>query len=82
MTRFIAGFAIGFSHIWQISLVTLSVVPLIAIFGGTYVYIATGLFAGVRKSYVYAGEIAEEVDIFVRNFLCQNGCHVNHAKLL
>ncbi|XP_008777170.2 ABC transporter B family member 2-like [Phoenix dactylifera] len=61
MTRFIVGTAIGFSYVWQVSLVTLSVVPLIAIFGGTYVYVATGLIAKVRKSYVKAGEIAEEV---------------------
>lgn len=61
ISRFIAGFAIGFVSIWQISLVTLSIVPLIAIAGGIYAYIATGLIARVRKSYVKAGEIAEEV---------------------
>ncbi|XP_020260798.1 ABC transporter B family member 2-like isoform X2 [Asparagus officinalis] len=59
--RFIAGFAIGFSRVWQISLVTLSIVPLIAIAGGIYAYVAVGLIARVRKSYVKAGEIAEEV---------------------
>ncbi|KAG1354245.1 ABC transporter B family member 2 [Cocos nucifera] len=61
ISRFIGGFAIGFAHIWQIGLVTLSIVPLIAIAGGIYAYIATGLIARVRKSYVKAGEIAEEV---------------------
>ncbi|KAL4199569.1 hypothetical protein AMTRI_Chr03g145570 [Amborella trichopoda] len=61
ISRFIAGFAIGFMHVWQLSLVTLSIVPLIAIAGGIYAYIATGLMARVRKSYVKAGEIAEEV---------------------
>ncbi|XP_042438125.1 ABC transporter B family member 2-like [Zingiber officinale] len=61
ISRFIAGFAIGFASVWQISLVTLSIVPLIAIAGGIYAYIATGLIARVRKSYVKAGEIAEEV---------------------
>lgn len=61
VSRFIAGFAIGFSQVWQISLVTLSIVPLIAISGGMYAYIATGLIARVRKSYVKAGNIAEEV---------------------
>ncbi|KAM7525446.1 hypothetical protein LguiA_015348 [Lonicera macranthoides] len=45
----------------KISLVTLSIVPLIAIAGGVYAYIATGLIARVRKSYIKAGEIAEEV---------------------
>lgn len=61
MSRFIAGFAIGFASVWQISLVTLSIVPLIAVAGGIYAYVSTGLLASVRKSYVKAGEIAEEV---------------------
>lgn len=61
ISRFVAGFAIGFIRVWQISLVTLSIVPLIAIAGGIYAYVATGLIARVRKSYVKAGEIAEEV---------------------
>lgn len=61
MSRFVGGFIIGFVRVWQISLVTLSIVPLIALAGGVYAYIATGLIARVRKSYVKAGEIAEEV---------------------
>ncbi|KAL6974800.1 (ABC) transporter [Sarracenia purpurea var. burkii] len=61
ISRFITGFIIGFIRVWQISLVTLSIVPLIAIAGGIYAYVATGLVARVRKSYVKAGEIAEEV---------------------
>ncbi|KAK1577001.1 hypothetical protein Q3G72_018262 [Acer saccharum] len=61
ISRFIAGFIIGFARVWQISLVTLSIVPLIALAGGIYAYVATGLIARVRKSYVKAGEIAQEV---------------------
>ncbi|MBA0563722.1 hypothetical protein Golob_008689, partial [Gossypium lobatum] len=61
ISRFIVGFCIGFARVWQISLVTLSIVPLIAIAGGLYAYVATGLIARVRNSYVKAGEIAEEV---------------------
>lgn len=61
MSRFAVGFIIGFARVWQISLVTLSIVPLIALAGGVYAYIATGLIARVRKSYIKAGEIAEEV---------------------
>ncbi|KAK3158796.1 hypothetical protein QOZ80_2AG0141690 [Eleusine coracana subsp. coracana] len=61
ISRFLAGFAIGFSRVWQISLVTLAIVPLIAIAGGIYAYVTIGLMARVRKSYVKAGEIAEEV---------------------
>ncbi|KAL6550538.1 (ABC) transporter [Orobanche minor] len=61
ISRFVSGFAIGFIRVWQISLVTLSIVPLIAVAGGIYAYVATGLIARVRKSYIKAGEIAEEV---------------------
>ncbi|KAK4802970.1 hypothetical protein SAY86_001173 [Trapa natans] len=61
ISRFLGGFIIGFVRVWQISLVTLSIVPLIALAGGIYAYVATGLIARVRKSYVKAGEIAEEV---------------------
>ncbi|TXG54266.1 hypothetical protein EZV62_019522 [Acer yangbiense] len=61
ISRFISGFIIGFARVWQISLVTLSIVPLIALAGGIYAYVATGLIARVRKSYVKAGEIAQEV---------------------
>uniref|UniRef100_A0A1D1XWC8 ABC transporter B family member 2 n=1 Tax=Anthurium amnicola TaxID=1678845 RepID=A0A1D1XWC8_9ARAE len=60
LSRFVAGFAIGFANVWQISLVTLSIVPLIAIAGGVYAFVAIGLMARVRKSYLKAGEIAEE----------------------
>ncbi|EPS64351.1 hypothetical protein M569_10429, partial [Genlisea aurea] len=61
ISRFVAGFAIGFIRVWQISLVTLSILPLIVLAGGVYAYVTTGLIARVRKSYVQAGEIAEEV---------------------
>lgn len=63
ISRFIVGFAIGFSRVWKISLVTLSIVPLIAIAGGLYAYVTIGLIASVRKSYVRAGEIVEEVNV-------------------
>ncbi|KAK7386619.1 hypothetical protein VNO78_26953 [Psophocarpus tetragonolobus] len=61
ISRFIAGFTIGFVRVWQISLVTLAIVPLIALAGGLYAYVTIGLIGKVRKAYVRAGEIAEEV---------------------
>ncbi|KAG5407101.1 hypothetical protein IGI04_013220, partial [Brassica rapa subsp. trilocularis] len=61
ISRFIAGFAIGFTSVWQISLVTLAIVPLIALAGGMYAFVAIGLIARVRKSYIKAGQVAEEV---------------------
>ncbi|XP_065878935.1 ABC transporter B family member 2 [Euphorbia lathyris] len=61
ISRFVAGFTIGFVRVWQISLVTLSIVPLIALAGGIYAFVTIGLIARMRKSYIKAGEIAEEV---------------------
>lgn len=61
ISRFLSGFIIGFVRVWQISLVTLSIVPLIALAGGCYAYVTIGLIAKMRKSYIKAGEIAEEV---------------------
>ncbi|XP_049415577.1 ABC transporter B family member 2-like [Solanum stenotomum] len=66
ISRFLAGFTIGFIRVWQISLVTLSIVPLIALAGGIYAYVSIGLIARVRKSYIKAGEIAEEVVANIR----------------
>ncbi|WJX59827.1 (ABC) transporter [Trifolium repens] len=54
-------FIIGFFRVWQISIVTLAIVPLIGIAGGLYAYVTFGLIAKVRKSYLRAGEIAQEV---------------------
>ncbi|XP_058747679.1 ABC transporter B family member 2-like [Vicia villosa] len=61
ISRFIAGFIIGFFKVWQTSLVTLAIVPLIAIAGGLYAYVSFGLIAKVRKSYTRARQIAQEV---------------------
>ncbi|KAL9275322.1 ABC transporter B family member 2-like protein [Drosera capensis] len=68
VSRFLGGFIIGFVRVWQISLVTLSIVPFIALAGGVYAYVATGLIARVRKSYIRAGQIAEEVSFAVLFF--------------
>lgn len=69
LSRFVVGFVIGFARIWQISLVTLAIVPVIAISGGIFAYTTTGFAARIRKSYVKAGEIAEEVGFLYFNYL-------------
>lgn len=89
ISRFLAGFTIGFIRVWQISLVTLSIVPLIALAGGIYAYVTIGLIARVRKSYIKAGEIAEEVctpTVWQKSFLIYVGRTllkiVNHRCVL
>ncbi|MCO5555524.1 hypothetical protein L7F22_009069 [Adiantum nelumboides] len=60
MARFIAGFAVGFTSVWQLTLLTLAVVPLMALAGGTYAAVMIGLTSKSQKAYAEAGRIAEE----------------------
>ncbi|KAL2641262.1 hypothetical protein R1flu_008849 [Riccia fluitans] len=66
MARFAAGFAVGFSSVWQLTLVTLAVVPLIAIAGGAYAVTMIGLTSKSQKAYAKAGEIAEQAIAQIR----------------
>jgi hypothetical protein len=61
MARFVSGFAVGFTSVWQLTLVTLAVVPLIALAGGSYAVVMIGLTSRSQKAYSKAGEISEEV---------------------
>lgn len=61
IVTFISGFAIGFSSLWKLALLTLSVVPAIALAGGIYAYALTGLTSKSQQAYAEAGGIAEQV---------------------
>lgn len=61
LSQFFAGFAIGFTSVWQLTLVTLAVVPLIAVAGGTYTIIMSSLSEKGEAAYAQAGKVAEEV---------------------
>lgn len=61
IATFIAGFAVGFSILWKLSLVTLAVVPAIAMAGGMYAYSLTNLTSKSQQAYAEAGGIAEQV---------------------
>ncbi|KAH8939499.1 hypothetical protein BDL97_15G039900 [Sphagnum fallax] len=65
MSMFVTGFAVGFSAEWKLVLVTLAVVPAIAITGSFH----AALFTGRSKSqqeYWEAGSIAEQTITQVR----------------
>lgn len=62
LSQFIAGFAIGFTSVWRLTLVTLAVVPLIAIAGVGYTLIMSTLSEKGENAYAEAGKLAEEVD--------------------
>lgn len=61
LSQFIAGFAIGFISVWQLTLLTLAVVPLIALAGGAYTIIMSTLSEKGEAAYAEAGKVAEEV---------------------
>lgn len=61
ISQFIAGFAIGFFSVWQLTLLTLGVVPLIAVAGGAYTVTMSTLSEKGELAYAEAGKVAEEV---------------------
>lgn len=61
MATFVAGFIVGFTSEWRIALVTIAVVPLIAISGGFYAYHLTSATSRASGAYAEAGSIAEQV---------------------
>ncbi|XP_048332309.2 ABC transporter B family member 13 isoform X2 [Ziziphus jujuba] len=66
LSQFIVGFAIGFTSVWKLTLLTLGVVPLIAIAGGAYTIIMSTLSEKGEAAYAEAGKVAEEVISQVR----------------
>ncbi|KAK3423760.1 hypothetical protein EUGRSUZ_H00958 [Eucalyptus grandis] len=61
LSQFIVGFAVGFTSVWQLTLLTLAVVPLIAFAGGAYTIIMSSLSEKGEAAYAEAGKVAEEV---------------------
>ncbi|KAI9200780.1 hypothetical protein LWI28_013145 [Acer negundo] len=66
ISQFIVGFAVGFLSVWQLTLLTLAVVPLIAIAGGAYTITMSTLSEKGEAAYAEAGKVAEEVISQVR----------------
>ncbi|KAJ8772502.1 hypothetical protein K2173_027679 [Erythroxylum novogranatense] len=61
LSQFIVGFGIGFASVWQLTLLTLAVVPLIAVAGGAYAITMSSLSEKGEKAYAEAGKVAEEI---------------------
>ncbi|XP_010480688.1 PREDICTED: ABC transporter B family member 14 [Camelina sativa] len=66
LCQFIAGFVIGFLSVWQLTLLTLGVVPLIAVAGGGYAIVMSTISEKSETAYADAGKVAEEVMSQVR----------------
>ncbi|KAL0314556.1 UNVERIFIED_CONTAM: ABC transporter B family member 13 [Sesamum angustifolium] len=66
LSQFVVGFSLGFSMVWQLTLLTLAIVPLIAVAGGAYTIIMSTLSKRGEKAYAEAGKLTEEVISQVR----------------
>jgi len=60
MATFVAGFVVGFTAAWQLALVTLAVVPLIAVIGGLSAAALAKLSARSQDALSNASSIAEQ----------------------
>ena len=49
MATYVSGFVVGFTVVWQLGLVTLAVVPLIAIIGGIHTTTLTSSLVKVKE---------------------------------
>lgn len=61
MATFLSGFVVGFTAVWQLALVTLAVVPLIAVIGAIYTMTSAKLSSQSQEALSKAGNIVEQV---------------------
>lgn len=78
ISQFLVGFIVGFLSVWQLTLVTLAVVPLMAVAGGTHAVVILNLSRKGEVAYAEAGKIAEEVifQVFFLNFVLSVSEHL------
>lgn len=58
---FVAGMIVGFIKVWQLALVVLAVLPLIATSGAIYAIVLGGLTSKEQEAYAGAGDVAQQV---------------------
>lgn len=64
MATFVSGFVVGFTAVWQLALVTLAVVPIIALIGVIHTTTLAKLSSKSQDALSQAGNIAEQVLIY------------------
>ncbi|KAF9596368.1 hypothetical protein IFM89_009716 [Coptis chinensis] len=69
MATFVSGFVVGFTAVWQLALVTLAVVPLIAVIGGIQTSALAKLSSKGQEASSKAGNIVEQTIVQVRTVL-------------
>ncbi|KAI3705321.1 hypothetical protein L1987_75557 [Smallanthus sonchifolius] len=73
MATFVSGFVVGFTAVWQLGLVTLAVVPLIAVIGGIHATTLAKLSSKSQDALSQAGNIAEQTIVQIRTVLAYVG---------
>ncbi|KAI5395664.1 ABC transporter B family member 1 [Lathyrus oleraceus] len=73
MATFVSGFAVGFSAVWQLALVTLAVVPMIAVIGGIHTTTLAKLSGKSQEALSQAGNIVEQTVVQIRVVLAYVG---------
>ncbi|CAI9097968.1 OLC1v1034495C1 [Oldenlandia corymbosa var. corymbosa] len=73
MATFVSGFVVGFTAVWQLALVTLAVVPLIAVIGGIHAATLSKLSAKSQAALSEAGNIVEQTIAQIRTVLAYVG---------
>lgn len=61
MATFVSGFVVGFTAVWQLALVTLAVVPLIAVIAAIHTNTLAKLSGKSQEALSQAGNIVEQV---------------------
>ncbi|KAK7355536.1 hypothetical protein VNO80_14794 [Phaseolus coccineus] len=66
MATFVSGFVVGFTAVWQLALVTLAVVPIIAVIGGIHTTTLAKLSSKSQDALSLAGNIVEQTVVQIR----------------
>ncbi|KAK9165115.1 hypothetical protein Scep_000306 [Stephania cephalantha] len=85
LAQFVAGFALAFTEAWKLTLLTLSVVPFIAVAGGFCAIVLSNLSKKGEAAYAEAGKFAEEVISQVRtvySFVGEEKAVETYSRLL
>ncbi|KAK4419246.1 ABC transporter B family member 1 [Sesamum alatum] len=69
MATFVSGFVVGFTAVWQLALVTLAVVPLIAVIGGIHTAMLAKFSSKSQEALSQAGNIVEQTGAQIRTVL-------------
>ena len=80
VTTFIGGVIVAFAKGWKLTLVILSVSPLLFVTSVLFAKLAEALSTNELKSYARAGAVAEEVFSSIRTVFAFNGVRKDHKR--